>query len=136
MGKATQIMLRAVPTAQGVEFGLAWREETWQPRIDVCQTEDGLEVEIEAAGLSEDSLRLHFEAGHLVVEGRREREMPCTPTRCLQVEIEYGAFRRAVPMPPEADIDGIRAAYEAGMLHVVVPFKQPAKLETRRVNIS
>lgn len=136
MGRATQIMLRTVPMARGVEFGMAWREAAWQPRIDISQTPDGLEIDVEAAGLSEDTLRLHFEAGQLIVEGRREREVPCTVARCLQVEIEYGAFRRAVAVPPEADIDGIRASYQSGLLHIVVPFKSPQPPATRRVNIS
>ena len=106
----------------------------WQPHVDVYRNENGLLIQLEAPGVDEASLRLHFEAGALTIEGRRDRPALPPTTRCLCMEIEHGAFRRTVALPPDADSDAIEARYEAGLLTISVPLRQP-KPASRRVNI-
>lgn len=133
----TFAIVQGTPSKSGtVQFRVAWRADTWQPRVDVCQTETGLEVQIEVAGIEQENLNLQFEPGQLIVEGRRERACSSEAARCLQMEIEYGAFRRALPLPPEADGEAIQAKYEAGLLSISIPFKRPQTSQPLRVDIS
>jgi HSP20 family protein len=89
--------------------------------MDIYQTDDAILIHVEAAGVSEEDLRLHFEEGNLVIEGRRTRpELPC-PQHCLQVEISYGSFRRVLSLPRDINGQGISAEYSDGLLRVTIP---------------
>ena len=41
-----------------------------------------------------------------------------------QVEISYGAFRRVLPLPADADGNAIEAHYHSGILQIIVPRKR------------
>ena len=107
----------------------------FQPRVDIYRDAEQLLIQVEAPGVDEDSLRLHFEPGQLLIEGRRERPQLPDSARCLCVEIEYGAFRRAIALPTDADADAIQARYQAGILIIAVPLRRAASLSPLRVNI-
>src|SRR5690606_13016979 len=90
-----------------------WQEGNWQPRADIYLGEENIHVYVEVAGLEEDQLRLHYEAGQLTIEG--ERMQPPLPhvASCHQVEISYGRFRRVVPLPTDVDALNIDAQYHS-----------------------
>jgi HSP20 family protein len=91
--------------------------------VDIYQTDAEILIHIEAAGVPEDALKLHLENGQLIIEGeRRQPPLPC-PQHCVQVEISYGAFRRVLPLPADADGNAIQAHYQSGILQIVVPRK-------------
>ena len=123
MAKTTHFLIQ---TFRSPQFEMAWTDESsWQPRMDIYQTDSEILIHLEAAGVPQDSLKLHLESGQLVIEGERRRPpLPC-PQHCVQVEISYGAFKRVLPLPPDADGNGIRAHYDAGILQITVPRKSP-----------
>jgi HSP20 family protein len=131
MARRTQFFVQTF-RAPSLEISPAWASEAaWQPRVDVYQTDDEILIHVEAAGLREDDLQLHFEDGQLIIEGRRERpDLPC-PQHCLQVEIAYGAFRRVLALPRDADSGSIRAAYSNGVLQVTAPRRAPEKTNVK-----
>ena len=133
MARRTHLFVQRlhVPAA---EFNLSWADETqWQPRVDVYQTDEEFLLHVEAAGVREQDLQLHFEDGRLVVEGRRERpDLPC-PQHCLQVEISYGAFRRVIALPREIDSESITASFSNGLLQIVVP-RRKSSVQNIQIN--
>jgi HSP20 family protein len=115
---------------------MVWGVARWQPRVDVCRDDSALYVQVEVPGVEEEALRLHFEPGQLVIEGRRDRPQFPGPVQCLRMEAEYGPFRRTVSLPPDADGEHIVARYQAGILLIEVPFRKPMPPQTVRVNIT
>ncbi|MDF2439909.1 MAG: hypothetical protein JWN98_893 [Abditibacteriota bacterium] len=107
----------------------------FQPRVDMYRDAQQILVQVEAPGVDEESLRLHFEPGQLVIEGRRDRPQLPASACCLCVEIEYGAFRRAIALPADADADSIQARYQAGILIIAVPLRRATSPSPVRVNI-
>ena len=118
-----------------VQTGIVWSVARWQPRADIYETAEAVLVHVEAPGLDEEHLRLRFEPGQLIIEGTRACPVLDTPRHCVQVEIEYGPFRRALPLPPDADGEAIEARYEAGVLFIQVPRKKASPPTNMRVNI-
>ena len=49
----------------------------------------------------------------------------------LRMERSYGPFRRAFDLGAPVDVDGISAAFEAGVLRVLVPKRRPAGSRSR-----
>ena len=117
-----------------MEVGARWRTTGWQPRADIYGDDDALYVQIEAPGLDQNSMRVRFESGHLIIEGVRERPCRHQPCRCLQMEIEYGPFRRVLQLPTEIDASAIEASLEAGFLLITIPRQQPKNVTTK-INI-
>jgi HSP20 family protein len=136
MAKQTVTHLLQLVRNGDIEIGVAWSTGAfWQPRADVSQTADAVLVQVEAPGLDEENLRLRFEPGQLIIEGVRPRPGCDPPHRCLQVEIEYGPFRRVLPLPPDIDAEGIQARYHAGILSIRVPRRKPTPATPTRIAV-
>lgn len=119
------------------EVRTRWRNSLWQPRADVHQSEDEVLIQVEAPGLDEKNLSLHLADDHLIIEGVRHRPGHESPCRCLQMEIEFGPFRRVLPLPPAAEIDAaaIEAHLDAGFLTIRVPRRKPAPPRSVRIDV-
>lgn len=114
----------------------AARSQYWQPRVDVCETQEAVIVTAELAGLSEEQVSRQLEITltadnrMLVIAGRREECAPeDTRTRCHQLEIYYGHFERAIPLPTDVRIerDRLSATYLNGLLTIRLPKRPPAE---------
>ncbi len=123
MAKTTRFYIHRLTATP---FEVAWASESsWQPRVDIYQTQDATLMHVEVPGVPEERLRLHLENGRLIIEGERIRPpLPC-PQHCLQVEITYGTFRRELPLPSDADGNAIQAHYQAGILQITIPRRTP-----------
>jgi HSP20 family protein len=133
--RQTAHLLLSAPDVLEGETG--WSGAHWQPKADVCWSQDEVCIQMEIAGLQAANLQrlVHFEPGRLLIEGRREKlQRPCQ-ARCQQIEIETGAFRRVLSLPPDADGAGITAEYENGLLTIHVPRRASAPAHNVRVAV-
>ncbi|HET8529351.1 MAG TPA: Hsp20/alpha crystallin family protein [Gaiellaceae bacterium] len=94
----------------------------YRPQADCFRTDDppALNVIVELPGVDPASVEVSV-AGHaLTVSGERTR--PRTPgAHYLAMEIEYGPFERRIELGDEVDPTNVTAAYDQGMLRVVLP---------------
>lgn len=103
------------------------------PHADVCETDTDFCIDFDVPGITEDDLQLRFEPGTLILEGVRARRTPPDMRRCIEVEIEYGAFARHVLLPKSCDGARTTAHLEQGVLRVRVPKLQDV---SQRIEIS
>lgn len=101
--------------------------ESWRPAADIYETEGGLVVLMELAGVSAAELLLQVSPGALVVSGRRTDSCPHGKKRYCQMEIYHGAFERLLPLPLPVDGGGARAIFRNGMLEVFLPLADAAE---------
>jgi len=93
----------------------------WRPPIDFYETDCGLTVKVELAGMSEDEVEITLYNDALVVEGVRSWEVPARETRFHAVEIPYGPFRLELALKSRVDCKEVTARYERGFLIVQLP---------------
>ncbi|MCL5097199.1 MAG: Hsp20/alpha crystallin family protein [Candidatus Omnitrophica bacterium] len=97
-------------------------EETyWLPNTDVYVTDTGLVIRVEIAGIRREELELTAEGNRLKINGFRTdgcREAKC---KFLVMEINYGAFKSVIEVPPGYDLSRARAIYQNGFLRIDVP---------------
>jgi HSP20 family protein len=108
----------------------------WQPNTDVYDGPDGLVVKVELAGVPCDGLSVFLEQSALIIEGvRRDPYTGETGAgyRFRQMEIEYGPFRRIIPLPYPVNGKGALAHCQGGILEIRLP--RAAAPVARRVTI-
>ena len=98
-------------------------EKVWNPPTDVYETASSIVIKMEIAGVSLSELDVTLEDRLLIIRGCR-RENPCLDKEDFHLmEIRYGAFERAFPLPPKTRFDEIQAQYSNGFLIITVPRK-------------
>jgi HSP20 family protein len=108
---------------------------TFHPRADCFRSEDPprLTVVVELAGVNAEAVDISAQPRELVIAGSRPR--PESGGRYQQMEIDYGAFRRRIPLTDEVDPDGVTASYDRGLLTIVLPIvrraPRPVSIEVR-----
>ena len=102
--------------------------QVWRPPTDVYETDDGIVVKVEVAGMSEDDFSIVFAEHTLVIAGVRHDTS--TKRGYHQMEIPYGQFRTEVYVPETIDEEDIEARYKDGFLLVTLP-----RRKARRVKI-
>jgi HSP20 family protein len=94
----------------------------FRPQVDCYRSDDppGFTVVLELAGVDPADVTVEAVGGSLVVSGERRRERAAG--RHYEVmELEYGPFRRQIPLPGDIDVAQARATYERGLLTIVLP---------------
>ena len=95
--------------------------KTWQPAIDVYETDSEVVVLVELAGVEEDEIEVIVHNGVLIVRGERKDIKQGIKRTYSQMEILWGPFERDVALPANVNVDQIKAFYEAGILEIVLP---------------
>ena len=93
------------------------------PKIDVAETDAGLELTAELPGFEEKDVSLDIHEGVLTIkaEHSEERKEDDEKKKYHLVERRRGSFLRRLALPFEADPDKAEAHLENGLLKVSVP---------------
>ncbi len=110
-------------------------EKHWRPNIDIYNTNKGVIVKIELAGIKQKNLSLIFLENKLTIKGERHDYTVTEEVACQQIEIPYGDFERNINIHPpkdkQIDEDNIKAAYKEGILYIYLPLKNAQKNEKK-----
>lgn len=98
---------------------------TWQPSVDVCESQESVHILVELAGVKREDLDLTITQETLTIRGERVGRHQGQQIACYQLEIPYGSFERAVQLPPGLDTGHITAATRDGLLEITIPKRHP-----------
>ena len=94
---------------------------TWEPPVDVYETDDAIVLQVELPGVSKDAVNVELHEHTLRLSGERTREPAVTGGQYRREEGRYGAFQRAFRMPTIVDEAKIQATYTDGVLALRLP---------------
>lgn len=94
---------------------------TWEPPIDLYETDDALVLQVELPGVSKDAVTVELHEHTLTLSGERAREPAVAGGQYHREEGRYGAFQRAFRMPTIVDEAKIQATYTNGILALRLP---------------
>ena len=109
------------------DFAERLRGDRWQPDVDVIETEQGVVVRAEIAGIRADDLRVTLDGQVLRISGVRRASEPVGVVRLHQMEIASGPFERRVRVPVGFDRDRVSAHLADGFLTVTLPRRSPTR---------
>ncbi len=91
---------------------------TFQPKIDIRETEKEFVVSAELPGIDEKEIEVFLSGDSLTVKGEKKFEKEEKDENYRRVERRYGSFNRVIPLPPGADTEKAEANFEKGILNI------------------
>jgi len=108
------------------------------PKVDVAETEKGLEITAELPGIDEKDIDLDLSDGVLTLkaEHKAEKEEKDEKRQYHLVERSYGTFMRRFALPFEPDAEKISASFDKGVLKVDVPRSPEAEPKGKKIAVN
>lgn len=78
-------------------------------------------VRVELPGMDKDECQIRIEGNVLYLSGEKRFERETNDSTYHIMERAYGAFRRAIPLPQNVNIDKAEASFKNGVLTVRLP---------------
>lgn len=105
------------------------------PAVNIKETGDHYEVEVAAPGMTKKDFKVELDGNTLTISSEKtnQKEMKDDERYSLR-EFSYQAFQRSFTLQKDVvDIDKIEARYENGLLQLLIPKKEEAKLKPPRM---
>jgi HSP20 family protein len=104
------------------------------PRIDIAELVDAVQVDVDLAGVSPDSVEVTIVGNILTVAGERARQDYPEGHKLHLRERQAGKFSRSVPIPVSVNPDEVTAETKNGVLTVrLARFQNP---DERRIKVN
>ncbi len=100
------------------------------PAMDVAEQENEFVAVVELPGVKKEDVKITFENDLLTVQGERKPYAIPDDARVLLNEMRVREFKRSIRVPVEIDVNNISAEMENGILRVVLPKSQEARIRT------
>jgi HSP20 family protein len=100
---------------------------TWEPPVDIYETEDALVVAVELPGVSKEEVSVELHEHTLRLSGERKREPAVKEGHYQREEGRFGSFQRAFRLPATVDEAQVQATYKDGVLALRLPKRAAAK---------
>lgn len=100
---------------------------TFQPRIEVRETDKEYQIHAEMPGLDKKDFHLSIEGDMLTLRGEKKKEHVEEGEQFYRSERAYGTFLRSFRLTDDVDRDKIKAEYKNGVLTVHLPKTERAR---------
>ena len=80
-------------------LGAAQGALTWEPPVDLYETDNELWILVALPGVTTDQLEVVIEGATIVVRGERPLPLGTRGATILRLEIPYGRFQRRIALP-------------------------------------
>lgn len=105
------------------------------PRVDIIENEKAFEIQVAVPGMNKEDFKLDLNDNFLTVSGERKFTKEKKDNNFHSIETQYGTFSRTFSLPENVDSSKISAAYNNGILEIVVPKDEKKVLKaTIKVN--
>jgi HSP20 family protein len=102
------------------------------PLANILEHPDSFELDIAAPGLKKDDFQIHLENNVLTISSEIRDEKEEEAKNYTRKEFHYSSFSRSFTLPRTVDLDKIKADYENGILKVLLPKKEDARLDIKK----
>jgi HSP20 family protein len=102
------------------------------PAANILEHNDSFELNLAAPGMKKDDFKIALDNNILTVSTEMEDERREEGKNYTRKEFYYGSFTRSFTLPKIIDLEKIKAEYEQGILKIMLPKKEEAKLEMKK----
>ena len=103
-------------------------------KTDVKETDEGYEVDIDLPGFKKDEIQLELNNGYLTISTQKalEKDEKNKKGRMLRQERYAGVMQRSFYVGEHITEEDVKASYESGVLHLVLPKKDAPKAPEKK----
>ena len=98
--------------------------------MDISENESEYLAILELPGVKKEDVKITFEKNVVTIEGKRTPYANPQEAQILLKEMAVRDFKRSIRIPAEIDAGNISAELENGILKVVLPKSQQARVRT------
>lgn len=108
---------------RGFDIEPMWthRLSSFNPRVDVTESEKEIRVAAELPGIDEKDIDVSVTRDTLTIKGEKKEEKEEDGKDYYRMERSYGSFCRTIPLPAEVETEKIAASYKKGILNIKIP---------------
>ena len=103
-------------------------------KTDVKETDDSYEVDVDLPGFKKDEIHLELNNGYLTISTEKtlEKDNEGKKGKMLRQERYSGVMQRSFFVGEHLTEEDIKASYENGVLHVMIPKKEARKVPEKK----
>lgn len=117
------------PWPRALEWGAA-------PAVDIVEKDTAFEISAELPGLGRENIDIQISSDTLTLKGEKKEEREEKTKNRYLSERRYGSFERAFRLPDGVDRERIDAAFEKGILKIVLPKTAEAQRQSRKIEVT
>jgi HSP20 family molecular chaperone IbpA len=107
-----------------------------QPRVDILDLGDALQVVADMPGVRKEDIELNLKPERVEISAESSTETERKEEDYTYRERGYASYRRVIDLPADVLPDKAEASFKNGVLEVNLPKKEPTELEkTTKVQI-
>jgi len=114
------------------ENGNTWSSIVNIPSVNIVETEKDYQLSMAVPGLKKDDFKIDLEGNMLTISSEKEESREKKDKKFTRKEYNYTSFSRSFTLPSEVNQEKIEAKYEDGVLKILLPCKEGAKLLTSK----
>ena len=103
-------------------------------KTDVKELEDSYEVDVDLPGFKKDEIHLELNNGYLTISTEKtlEKDNEGKKGKMLRQERYSGVMQRSFFVGEHLTEEDIKASYDSGVLHVIIPKKEAPKAPEKK----
>lgn len=106
---------------------------TTLPSVNIKESNDAFEVEVAAPGFTKNDFKIELNHDLLTVSSDKEITNETKEGQQFSLrEFSYQSFSRSFTLPNSVDSEKIGAKYDDGILRIIIPKKEDARLKPAR----
>ncbi len=107
------------------------------PSVNIKEGKDEYTIDVAAPGFDKKDFKIDLNNNVLEISSEKEVKEDKDDEKIMRREFRYSSFKRLFTLPDTADIDKIKASYKDGILNIIIPKKEEAKVKpVRQISIS
>lgn len=100
-----------------------------KPAANILREEGAFKIQLAVPGLSKEQIKIELHEDQLIISGPAPME---SKPKFVRQEFDYSGFKRSFRLHQNADTSAMTAAFDQGLLTIVVPDKAQV---TTKINI-
>lgn len=116
-------------------FNDLWENAMTSPPVNIAENNNEFHISFAVPGMKKEDFHIDMDSNILTVSCEKETEKEEKEKKYTRKEYSYSSFSRSFTLPDEVNKDKIDAKYENGVLQLVLPRKEEAKMKSKQIAV-